>query len=422
MAERSPKRSSSAPSLKKENTVTDSADAVNKGDISPGEIPECPVCLQTCIHPVKLPCSHIFCFLCVKGAANQSSRCALCRQGIPVEFFTNPTLVSKKDVCGKGLDLDAETEHYSWFYEGRNGWWQYDERTNVELEENYNAKKRTFELLVAGYMYVIDLDNMVQMRRNDPSRRRRIKRDLVSAPKKGIAGLKIAARPEGAAATVEDQQASDPGKDETAAADGAPPKESGTGLKSVPAGGPGRTKSRSAGVGRDHAHEDPSREPLDQYDADDDYEGTDDEDENDAQWRGSRLRSRPQRQVSRNGRNTHADLDIAQNPLPGARRLGATSTRAHPQGLPIRHHRVSSAPETRPGRYAQPRQPPTTNRVDPPQEQADSTNLDSAMHSLHLPTPDDSVYEPTQAPDQSTRGEVRQRRRRQRQNNDDIWF
>ena len=81
---------------------------------------------------------------------------------------------------------------YAWFYEGRNGWWQYEERTNVELEESYRKKLRTFELLIAGFVYTIDLDNMVQMRRSDPSRRRRIKRDLVSAPKKGIAGLKFA--------------------------------------------------------------------------------------------------------------------------------------------------------------------------------------------------------------------------------------
>lgn len=27
---------------------------------------ECPVCLQICVHPSKLPCGHIFCFLCVK--------------------------------------------------------------------------------------------------------------------------------------------------------------------------------------------------------------------------------------------------------------------------------------------------------------------------------------------------------------------
>ena len=28
---------------------------------------ECAVCLQPSIHPVRLPCNHIFCFLCVKG-------------------------------------------------------------------------------------------------------------------------------------------------------------------------------------------------------------------------------------------------------------------------------------------------------------------------------------------------------------------
>lgn len=27
---------------------------------------ECPICLQACIHPARLPCGHIFCFLCVK--------------------------------------------------------------------------------------------------------------------------------------------------------------------------------------------------------------------------------------------------------------------------------------------------------------------------------------------------------------------
>ena len=32
---------------------------------------------------------------------------------------------------------------------------------------------------------------MLQYRRNDPSRRRRIKRDVSSAPKKGVAGLKM---------------------------------------------------------------------------------------------------------------------------------------------------------------------------------------------------------------------------------------
>ena len=30
-----------------------------------------------------------------------------------------------------------ETEDLKWFYQGRNGWWEYDERTTAELEEAY---------------------------------------------------------------------------------------------------------------------------------------------------------------------------------------------------------------------------------------------------------------------------------------------
>ncbi|KAG0714057.1 E3 ubiquitin-protein ligase rnf146 [Chionoecetes opilio] len=55
---------------------------------------ECAVCLQKCVHPVRLPCTHIFCFLCVKGVANQSKRCAMCRQEIPADFLDHPTLLS----------------------------------------------------------------------------------------------------------------------------------------------------------------------------------------------------------------------------------------------------------------------------------------------------------------------------------------
>lgn len=65
------------------------------------------------------------------------------------------------------------------------GWWQYDERTCKELEACYKAGERTCELLIAGFLYVTDLEAMLQLRRNDPSRRRRIKRDLATIPKKG---------------------------------------------------------------------------------------------------------------------------------------------------------------------------------------------------------------------------------------------
>lgn len=43
------------------SNATPGADASN-----PTATLECPICLQTCIHPARLPCGHIFCFLCVK--------------------------------------------------------------------------------------------------------------------------------------------------------------------------------------------------------------------------------------------------------------------------------------------------------------------------------------------------------------------
>ncbi|XP_018325946.1 uncharacterized protein LOC108737545 isoform X2 [Agrilus planipennis] len=148
-------------------------------------LPECAVCLQTCVHPSELPCGHVFCFLCIKGMANQSKRCAMCRQEIPRDFVDRPKLLQSPD------NAESYDDGYQWFYEGRNGWWQYDERTSKELETSYKEGKSTCELLIAGFLYVVDLECMIQMRKTDPLRRRRIKRDLATVPKKGVAGLRI---------------------------------------------------------------------------------------------------------------------------------------------------------------------------------------------------------------------------------------
>ncbi|XP_062593677.1 E3 ubiquitin-protein ligase RNF146-like [Saccostrea cucullata] len=148
---------------------------------------ECAVCLQPCIHPVQLPCRHIFCFLCVKGAAHRSKKCALCRQEIEAEFFNNPKLLRYEDL-EKTTKFDNQ---YQWFYQGGNGWWQYDDRTSQELESKHKNGEKVFEILIAGFLYIIDFDSMVQVRRNDRSRKRKIRRDLVSIPGvKGVAGLK----------------------------------------------------------------------------------------------------------------------------------------------------------------------------------------------------------------------------------------
>ncbi|XP_013792456.1 E3 ubiquitin-protein ligase rnf146-like, partial [Limulus polyphemus] len=148
---------------------------------------ECAICLQSCIHPVKLPCQHIFCFLCVKGVANQSKRCAMCRQEIPPSFLETPTLLSVQDLENELVFEDG----YQWFYEGRNGWWQFDSRTSVDLETAFKGGETRCEVLIAGFLYIVDFEHMIQMRRSDPSRRRRIKRDFSTIPKKGIAGIRL---------------------------------------------------------------------------------------------------------------------------------------------------------------------------------------------------------------------------------------
>jgi len=82
------------------------------------------------------------------------------------------------------------TEHkYRWYYEGVRGWWEYDERTSIEIEKyqkhhesNIDSVPASFELLIAGFIYIIDLENRVQYRRGYPTRRRRIKRDLADIP------------------------------------------------------------------------------------------------------------------------------------------------------------------------------------------------------------------------------------------------
>lgn len=186
---------------------------------SPPALPvlECAICLQSCVHPVRLPCRHVFCFLCVKGASWHSKRCALCRQEVPEDFLERPTLLSPEELkaSASGSRGTGAGDH-AWYYEGRNGWWQYDERTSRELEDAYNKGKKSAEMLIAGFLYVADLENMVQYRRNEHGRRRRMKRDVVDIPKKGVAGLRL--DPE-------------PGP--------APGVASGSGSGSAPAGSPG---------------------------------------------------------------------------------------------------------------------------------------------------------------------------------------
>lgn len=98
---------------------TKSAGLATAAPCAPESSMECPVCLQPCIHPARLPCGHVFCFLCLKGIAQQSRRCAMCRQEIAPDYLDKPDLL---DTPNPQVDKEETFEDgYQWFYEGRNG-------------------------------------------------------------------------------------------------------------------------------------------------------------------------------------------------------------------------------------------------------------------------------------------------------------
>jgi len=173
------------------STDTLNSSPMDTHDNDEDEVPECAICLNPCLQPVQLPCGHIFCFLCAKGIALQSKKCALCRATIPQSFLFKPNMYAKKlDVDESGDDAeDPVTDSYAWFYQGKQGWWKYDERTSEEIETAYVEKLDSLDVLIAGAVYIIDLKNKIQYQKNRNWRRREIKRDVVTASRKGVAGM-----------------------------------------------------------------------------------------------------------------------------------------------------------------------------------------------------------------------------------------
>lgn len=146
---------------------------------------DCSICLEKCVQPVQLPCGHIFCFLCVKGVADIFRKCANCRKPIPTNYFDNPAFLPTD-----GVTVPVFDGCYQWFYEGKDGWWVYDSRTSQDLENAYKSGAPQCQLLIAGRLYYIDFQAMVQYRSDEPRRKRSIKRDPILSTKiKGVAGV-----------------------------------------------------------------------------------------------------------------------------------------------------------------------------------------------------------------------------------------
>jgi len=154
---------------------------------------ECSVCLDPPVHPVSLPCGHIFCYLCAKGLGaglGTAKLCSLCRRPIPHGFLESAEVLAKaSQELNDTPPVDAAELQWQWFYEGRNGWWRFESRNNDDLEEAFSEGKQQLETLICGNIYVIDLASMEQFQKSMPQRKRRIKRDLKTAQCKGVAGL-----------------------------------------------------------------------------------------------------------------------------------------------------------------------------------------------------------------------------------------
>lgn len=80
---------------------------------------------------------------------------------------------------------------------------------SIFLGTSFYSYFHRFEVLIAGFLYIIDFEKNVQSRRCDPNRRRRIKRDSVTIQKKGIAGIRINSENEVSSSSSDDCIVSD---------------------------------------------------------------------------------------------------------------------------------------------------------------------------------------------------------------------
>ncbi|XGW22406.1 hypothetical protein V3C99_004992 [Haemonchus contortus] len=196
---------------------------------------ECPVCAQKMILPTTVPgCGHKFCFLCIKGVVLRTNEhlCPMCRGEVSMSIFRSPAMrdisldmhdpespsvaarpsISKSngadfrrkrartcsDEAGPSTsskkrehfheqesescqkEPNSEVAHgdgrYYWLYEGRGGWWRFDPRLEKDLENGRRSEKQIVELIVCGFKYEVDYEQMVQYRKGAPRRKRKIKR------------------------------------------------------------------------------------------------------------------------------------------------------------------------------------------------------------------------------------------------------
>lgn len=173
----------------------DSSLASDQRQRDSGKDEDCSVCLDPIVHPVSLPCGHLFCFLCAKGlvrtAGMSAPLCSLCRRPFPANYLDSAEVLASagRGVAHTPTSQATSAERWQWFYQGKAGWWQFEERNSTELEDSFANGQQCLEMLICGTLYVVDFVSMEQYQKNYPTKRRRIKRDVKSADCRGVAGI-----------------------------------------------------------------------------------------------------------------------------------------------------------------------------------------------------------------------------------------
>lgn len=154
---------------------------------------DCCICFQSVEKHflADLPCSHSFCYFCLKSSMHFNKQCPLCRADIPIEFQEQ----YKKIISENELENITTSK---WMYSGRTGgWWFYEEDRAKILEESYqkylkNVNENRINLQISGSEYIICFNTMKQISSLYPKCTRNIRRNEKHKlqDSKGISGIR----------------------------------------------------------------------------------------------------------------------------------------------------------------------------------------------------------------------------------------
>ncbi|ROT71374.1 hypothetical protein C7M84_010300 [Penaeus vannamei] len=80
----------------------------HKENSSDEEGSECPICLGPVTLPLVLECGHTFCMVCVKGIANTTKNCAICRRDIPRDMLMDIRFCREEDIIKNYVNKPRE--------------------------------------------------------------------------------------------------------------------------------------------------------------------------------------------------------------------------------------------------------------------------------------------------------------------------